>query len=339
MSVVPPLPQSPGPPPAPGSAGPGSAGPGSTGPGSTGPGSTALGSTALGIGEVLWDRLPGGDEIGGAPLNVVSHLARLGHPAAYLTAVGQDPPGDAAVAAMRSRGIATGLVGQVAGVPTGLAQVTLGPGGSPEFAIGRPAAFEHWPDGDVGQAVAMRPAVLVYGTLAQLSPRARAALARIAGAARVALYDVNLRDGWWSPAVVAELTGPATVLKLSLAEARELAPVLGVAWSANLAQVTADLARRHGLRGVAVTAGPDRAALWLDGEFAAAAPPPVRVADAVGAGDAFAAGLLDAIARGRRAAPALRRASALGALVASRRGAQPPWTPAELAALEEPGTG
>jgi fructokinase len=184
-------------------------------------------------------------------------------------------------------------------------------------------------------ALARRAAVLVYGTMAQLRPEARAALARIASAAPVALYDVNLRDGWWVPGVVAELAGLASVLKLSLAEARELAGALGADWGGGLAAGCAGLAKHHGLRGVAVTAGPDPAALWLDGEFATARPPAIEVADAVGAGDAFAAGLLDAIGRGLAAAAALRRASALGALVASRHGAQPEWTAAELAVTED----
>jgi fructokinase len=318
----------------------------------------------LGVGEVLWDRLPGGDELGGAPLNVISHLARLGYRAAYLTAVGQDPPGDAALAAMASRGVDPALARRVPAAPTGLARVTVGPDGSPEFAISRPAAFEYWadeywadepgagvPEGHepgagvpgagapgVAAALARRPAVLVYGTLAQLRPSARAALARIAPAVPVALYDVNLRDGWWTAAVVARLAGLASVLKLSLAEAGELAGALGVGWPArpgdSLAGWCAELARRHGLRGVAVTAGPGPAALWLDGGYAAARPPAIEVADAVGAGDAFAAGLLDAIGRGLPAAAALRRASALGALVASRHGAQPAWTAAELAVIE-----
>jgi fructokinase len=291
---------------------------------------------AVGVGEVLWDRLPGGDEIGGAPFNVVSHLARLGHRAAYLTAVGRDPRGDAIIAQMASRGIDTSLVGRADGVPTGLAQVTVDPGGSPAFVISRPAAFEHWPAGDRGQVVAMHPAFLVFGTLAQLHAGARAALAAIAAGCpdAVALYDVNLRDGWWAPGAVAELIQLASVVKLSLSEARELAGVLELAWTDDPETFSAGLARRHGLRGVAITAGPDAASLWLDGDFARAAPPPAEVVDAVGAGDAFAAGLLDAIGQRRPAAAALRRANALGTLVASRRGAQPPWAPAELAALE-----
>jgi fructokinase len=291
---------------------------------------------AVGVGEVLWDRLPGGDEIGGAPFNVVSHLARLGHRAAYLTAVGRDPLGDAAIAQMASRGIDTSLVGRADGVPTGLAQVTVAPGGSPAFVIGRPAAFEHWPAAERGLVIAMHPAFLVYGTLAQLHAAARAGLAAIAAGCpdAVALYDVNLRDDWWSAGAVTELMKLASVVKLSVSEARELASVLGVAWRDDAAGFSADLARRHRLRGVAITDGPDAATLWLDGDFARAAPPAAEVVDAVGAGDAFAAGLLDAIGQRQDAAAALRRANALGTLVASRRGAQPPWAPAELAALE-----
>lgn len=293
---------------------------------------------AVGIGEILWDRLPGGDEIGGAPFNVVSHLARFGYPAAYLTAVGQDPPGDAVLAQMVSRGIDTTLVGRLAGVPTGLAEVTVGPTGSPVFALRRPAAYEQWSRGDsvVDKVTVMRPQFITYGTLAQLGPDSRAGLTRItrACADAVRLYDVNLRPGWWAPELVTELIGLASVAKLSDSEARELAPALGVAWGDPEA-FCRDLAGRHGLRGVAVTAGPDAAFLLLDGEFALAPPPAATVEDAVGAGDAFAAGLLDAIGQGLGAAAALRRANALGTLVASRRGAQPPWTEAELARLED----
>jgi fructokinase len=295
---------------------------------------------AVGVGELLWDRLPGGDEIGGAPFNVVSHLTRLGYRASYLTAVGQDPPGDAAVAEMARRGIDTSLVSRVGDAPTGLAQVTVDAGGSPAFEIRRPAAFEQWDAaGSVaGQVIDLRPAVLVYGTLAQLRPPARDGLRRITAGcpAALRLYDVNLRDGWWSPDVVAELFRLASVVKLSESEARELAPALGVPWAsgADARAFSEGLAGRLGLRGVAVTAGPDAASLWLDGVFAQAAPPPAEVVDAVGAGDAFAAGLLDAIGQRLGAAAALRRANALGTLVASRRGAQPPWTEAELASLE-----
>jgi len=295
---------------------------------------------AVGVGELLYDRLPGGDEIGGAPFNVVSHLARLGYRTAYVSAVGTDRLGDAALAEVASRGVDPAMIGRIDGVPTGLAEVTLGPDGSPVFALGRPAAFERWDTEYARQAVAaLLPSFLIFGTLAQLRPRARQQLRRLAGtsAGAVRLYDVNLRPDWWSAEVVAELITMASMVKLSESEAAELAPALGVSWRAGAEAFCRDLAARHGLRGVAVTAGPHPASLLLDGEFTGAPPPAAEVVDAVGAGDAFTAGLLDAVGRGHGAPAALRRANALGTLVASRRGAQPPWTGAELAALEAPG--
>ena len=291
----------------------------------------------LGAGEILWDQLPGGATIGGAPFNVVSHLARLGHRTAYLTAVGRDADGDAALAEMRSRGIDASLARRVDGIATGRAVVSLDPGGNPEFDIVRPAAFE-WltaAEEEIRWIYTERPAAFVFGTLALLRPQARAAVADVvrSNPDAVRLYDVNLRKGWWTPETVAELSKLATVVKFSEAEARELAPALGVSWDGPAA-FSRDLAASARLRGVAVTSGSASSSLWLDGGYSRQAPPAISVGDAVGAGDAFAAGLLDAILSGLPAAQALQRANALGSIVASRPGAQPYWTPAELADLE-----
>ena len=296
----------------------------------------------IGIGEILWDELPGGRAIGGAPFNVVANLARLGHETGYVTAVGQDELGTRAVAEIRARGVGASLVQVADGTPTGIARVVLSASGSPHFEIVRPAAYQELrlDDPAVRQIAGWSPGALVFGTLAQLPGHIRAGTRRLAaelpGAVR--LYDVNLRDGWWSPDVVTELAALTTVLKLTDEEARQLAPALGVPW-AGAEPFCRDLAAKLGLRGVAVSAGAVGASVWLDGEFASGPPPAVTVADAVGAGDAFAAGLTDAIARGMPAAAALRRANALGALVVSKPGALPGWTPAELAELETAQTG
>jgi fructokinase len=295
----------------------------------------------IGIGEILWDELPGGRAIGGAPFNVVANLARLGHETGYVTAVGRDPLGTGAVAEIRRRGVDASMVQVLDGSPTGVARVSLGSSGSAEFEIVRPAAYQEFRLDDAVQQIAgQRPDALVFGTLAQIPGHIRAGTrqlaARLPGAVR--LYDVNLRDGWWSGDLVAELAGLASVIKLTDSEAQRLEPALGVPWSSAEAYCGA-LADRFGLRGAAVSAGAQGASLWLDGAFACGPPPAVSVTDTVGAGDAFAAGLLDAIIRGQPAAAALRRANALGALVVSRAGALPEWTPAELAALEDPQRG
>jgi fructokinase len=126
----------------------------------------------------------------------------------------------------------------------------------------------------------------------------------------------------------------ASVVKFSEAEAQELAPVLGLHWKGPK-DFTQELASSARLRGVAVTAGAAASSLLLDAQYSSQKPPGTAIVDTVGAGDAFAAGLLDAIAEGLPAAAALRHANALGALVASGQGAQPPWSPGEVTRLEE----
>jgi fructokinase len=292
----------------------------------------------VGVGEILWDQLPGGDTIGGAPFNVVSHLARLGYrKTGYLTAVGRDADGDAAIAQMRSRGIDASLAKTIDGIATGRAVVRLDADGSPEFDIVRPAAFE-WLNAAEEQTrwiSTERPQAFVFGTLALLRSQARAAVAALvrSNPDTVRLYDVNLRKGWWAPEAVTGLSQLATVVKFSEAEARELAPALGVRWDGPAA-FSRELAASLRLRGVAVTSGSAASSLWLDGEFVSQVPSAVSVTDAVGAGDAFAAGLLDAIMEGLPPQAALRRANALGSIVASRPGAQPYWTPDELTDME-----
>lgn len=296
----------------------------------------------IGIGEILWDELPGGRAIGGAPFNLVANLARIGHETAYVTAVGQDQLGTGTVAEIRARGVDGSLVQVTGDAPTGIARVTLGAAGSPEFEIVRPAAYQQLrlDDEAVRQIAKRRPDALVFGTLAQLPEHIRSGTRRVAaelpGAVR--LYDVNLRNGWWSPEIVAELATAATVIKLTEEEAQQLAPALDAPWDGAEAFCRA-LAARFGLHAVAVSAGENGASVWLNGEFASGPPPAVEVADTVGAGDAFAAGLLDAITRNLPASRALRRANALGALVVSRPGALPEWTITELTALERSRTG
>jgi fructokinase len=96
----------------------------------------------IGIGEILWDKLPSGSVIGGAPFNVVAHLARLGHEADYVTAVGGDEPGRAAIAEVRACGVGTSLIQVTEAAPTGVARVRADALGSVRFDIARPAAFE-----------------------------------------------------------------------------------------------------------------------------------------------------------------------------------------------------
>ncbi|GAA3747413.1 PfkB family carbohydrate kinase [Streptomyces tremellae] len=297
----------------------------------------------LGIGEVLWDLLPSGRRLGGAPFNVTAQLARMGFTAGYLTAVGDDEPGLAACERMRELGVGTALVRTVA-LPTGRAEVTLDAAGEPRFDVLSPAAHDRLAAGDVAAAVLAAGAadVLVYGTLASQEPATCELVGRLAAAApqhALRVYDVNLREGRWAPGLVHRLAAHANVLKLSESE---LIALLGLPDGrerplddAAVESGLRTLADRYGLRAAACSMGGRGGALLLDGAFARAASAPVAVADTVGAGDAFTAALAEGLHRTLPAARALRRANALGGLTASRTGALPDWTRAEWEALTD----
>jgi len=287
----------------------------------------------LGIGELLWDLFPGGPRLGGAPFNVVASMRRLSHPAAFVTAVGDDELGRSAVAAVDELGVDTTFISVAPDLPTGTVAVTPDPVEGHRFTIGSPAAYESIGDADtlVTRLLDLVPEALVYGTLAQRSPAVRELTHRVATEIRPVkrLYDVNLRDGSWTGDLVLDLLRDATVVKLNGDEAVVLAGLLGSA-ATGRALATA-LAARYGIERLCITRGAAGATLLVGGDEYMVEGIEVDVADTVGAGDAFAAGLLHGLLTDMPPDETLRFANRLGALVASRAGALPVWSATELA--------
>lgn len=274
------------------------------------------------FGEVLWDLLPHGRFLGGAPLNVAYHLARLGRRPRLVSALGRDTLGDEALAAMAAGGIGTAGVRRDDVLATGTVAVQLDAAGQASYEIRRPVAWDR---------IVVRPgpaepvAALVFGTLALRSPENRESLRAWRQVSRVAVCDVNLRAPFDDPALVDEFARGADLLKLNDDEARRLSPAGA---GSTPAEQAAALAERHGCGVVCITCGAHGAWLWHGGEVCFAPTPPVTVRDTIGAGDAFTAALLDGFlaAGGRPDWPAaLARACRLGAWVASQSGAQPPY--------------
>ena len=292
------------------------------------------GGRVLGIGELLWDLFPDGPRLGGAPFNVVADLRRLGHAAAFVSAVGDDELGRAALAASDDLGVEATFIRVASELPTGTVAVTPDPVEGHRFTIGSPAAYESIGDGDalIAPLTAWRPDALVYGTLAQRSAGVRALTHRVATQIRPAhrLYDVNLRDGCWTGDLVLDLLGDATIVKVNEHEADVLLELVGAATATPRGLATA-LRSRYGVERLCITRGAAGATLLVDGGESAVEGIPVDVVDTVGAGDAFAAGLLHGLLRGETPAEALAFANRLGALVASRPGALPTWRADELA--------
>jgi len=287
----------------------------------------------LGIGELLWDLFPDGPRLGGAPFNVVASMRRLSHPAAFVTAVGDDELGRSAVAAVDELGVDTTFISVAPDLPTGTVAVTPDPVEGHRFTIGSPAAYASIGDADtlVTRLLDLVPEALVYGTLAQRSPAVRELTHRVATEIRPVnrLYDVNLRDGSWTGDLVLDLLRDATVVKLNGDEAVVLAVLLGSA-ATGRALATA-LAARYGIERLCITRGAAGATLLVGGDEYMVEGIEVDVADTVGAGDAFAAGLLHGLLTDMPPDETLRFANRLGALVASRAGALPVWSATELA--------
>jgi fructokinase len=288
-------------------------------------GPQAEGLRVVVVGEVLWDVFPEYARLGGAPLNVAVHLKRLRHEPLLVSAVGADRAGERAKQAIAALGLDTSLLQSTDRHPTGNATVRIGANGDPSFAIERPAAYDDvaLTDGTIHRLVRWQPEWIYYGTLFPSSAQSRDVLQRLWTALPHAsrFYDLNLRPGFESPALVDELLRNADVVKLNERELQFLHEHLAL--PADPEQFCRVAAERYQWQGACVTFGARGCGLLLGGEYLAAPGFRIEVADPVGAGDAFAATLIHGIVSEWPLASIVRFANHAGAQVAATSGAIP----------------
>lgn len=281
------------------------------------------------FGEVLWDCLPHGRFLGGAPLNVAYHLHRLGWSAKLLSSVGADALGDEIVLALARTGLDTTGVTRHLALPTGTVDVILDAGGHASYRIAQPVAWDAIAPRGPGEAT---PAAIVYGTLALRGAANRAALESwLQAAPMLRVCDLNLRPPFDDLAPLGGFLNGVDVLKLNLDEARRLVPPAAAAGS--VAELAAELMARFAAKAVCISCGGEGALLRGGGRTYYANAPDVVVRDTIGAGDAFTAALLDGMLSGDGSADwgrALTRACQLGSFVAGRDGAQPEYCVEEV---------
>lgn len=279
------------------------------------------GTEALCVGEVLWDSLPSGLNLGGAPFNVACHLQALGVPVGVVSRVGADAPGRDALREMARRGIGTELVQVDAARPTGLVNVDVADPRNPTYEIVEPAAWDAIELTDALLRRAGDARYLVFGSLAQRHPITRATVARLLDTPATRVFDVNLRPPHVDAEIVRRCLQRADVVKLNHDELRQLAAWYGL--PAGAREAAGAMATAFGCRLVCVTRGPDGAALWHDGAWTEHPGFDVEVADTVGAGDAFLAAVLAGLLAGASDRALVERANLLGAYVATQVGAVP----------------
>ncbi len=283
------------------------------------------------IGEILWDVFPDRARLGGAPFNFAYHAAQLGHQVEFISALGDDGRGRRARDGAVKSGVSTRNVQTTDQAPTGMVTVELDASGEPDYEIHRPAAAD-FIDGERVTGLE-GSSWFYYGTLHQMAPAARAATLLLTETLPKAsiFYDVNLRKDSYTSELVRSLVESADLVKLNEHEARELGALFDLPGDPESFCHAA--VERFELQGVCVTRGAEGCALLLDGKFGEAPGFEIQCRDAVGAGDAFAAALLDAISRGAGVVEAGEFANRVGALVASLPGGTPAWRREDAARL------
>jgi fructokinase len=278
-------------------------------------------SEILCVGEVLWDALPEGLFLGGAPFNVACHLCAAGVPAAMVSRIGDDRLGEEVMRRATRYGVGVDLIQVDATLPTGFVRVAVDAAGNPAYEILEPAAWDAIAPTEALLERSARARAIVFGSLAQRHAVTRATIERLWDTEATTVFDVNLRPPYDDRLVVDRSLRRADVVKLSHHELARVAKWFDLRGD-DRQQVTA-LAETFACAVVCLTRGSAGAALWNDGRWTEHPGFTVEVRDTVGAGDAFLAVLLAGLFAGAADASLLQNANLIGAYVATQYGAVP----------------
>lgn len=280
--------------------------------------------TIAGIGELLWDLLPSGKQLGGATLNFAFHAAQFGCRSTVVSAVGNDPYGRQILEKLQEAQLNTAYV-QQNDYPTGTVEVRLDARGVPSYTIHRPVAWDFiaWNEG-LGQLAPQLDAVC-FGTLGQRSETSAATIRKLlshVGPQCLKVFDINLRQNFYSEQVVRASLEQADILKLNEDELPVVAGMLSLHGNAD--SQMEQLRQRYDLRYIVYTLGSRGSRITGADDCSEMETTKVEVADTVGAGDSFTAAFVTGILQGRPLHEVHRRATETAAYVCSRAGGTPP---------------
>ncbi len=295
----------------------------------------------LGIGELLWDVLPEGPRLGGAPGNFTVMAGRLGNHAAILSRIGRDDLGRKAVNRLDPLPADTSFLQVDAAHETGRVTVAF-EDGQPHYTIHQPAAWDFLELTDEWVQLAERADAICFGSLAQRCRESRQTIQTLAAqtsSSCVRVFDVNLRVPFYSSEVIQESLELATVMKMNDAEVPLVMGLLGLPADEgdprNRLRLGAErlLAEFPMLQMVAITKGGHGSLLVTREQWHEHPGIPVTVSDTIGAGDAFTAAMTHYLLRGAELAVLNEAGNRWGGWVASQSGAMPTLPDATLAKM------
>ena len=283
----------------------------------------------VGLGELIWDLLPDGKRLGGAPSNFAYVSRQLGNAAAVASRVGRDELGREAADVLLRMGVRADYLQVDPTHPTGTVGVEVGEGGEPRFSVNENSAWDYLEMTPAWERLARLADVVCFGTLGQRRPGARETIRRFLGMTRpdaLRVFDVNLRHSFFTAEMLSTSLEAADVVKLNAEELSAAAGMLGLA-GLGRKDLCERLLAAFDLKLVAVTDG-ERGSLLVSRDAAAEHRGySVRVADTIGCGDAYTATLAHCFIRRVPLDEAGEMANRMGAWVATRAGATPEADP------------
>ena len=284
----------------------------------------------VGLGEALWDILPTGKHLGGAPLNFAYIASLLGEEAIIASRIGNDSLGSEILGELNSRGLDTGGIQNDPELPTGTVDVRFREG-QPEYEIRQPSAWDALEWTSKWREIAGKCDAVCFGSLAQRAPKSRGTIQNFIENTRpecLRVFDINLRRPFYERKVIESSLHLATVLKLNDVEFPEIADMFALK-SDSADALMRELLDAFDIKAVLVTCG-ERGAMASNQAKTVSHPGfKVRVRDTIGAGDAFTAAAIHCILRGVDLKETLAFANKWASWMASQEGGMPPIAEAE----------
>lgn len=275
-----------------------------------------------GIGEILWDMLPQGKQLGGAPANFAYHVCRLGGNGWAVSAISDDPLGNEINEILSTKNLHTALAEVSA--PTGTVQVTLDAAGVPSYDITENVAWDMIPFTPALEEMAKETEAVCFGTLAQRSEISRNTIMKFIScmpADSLKVYDINLRQNYYSEEIISRSLEVSDILKINDEELETVSALFGLEGSQT--ERCRALIERFSLKLVILTKGEKGSDVVTALAEHSVVPGKIEVADTVGAGDAFTAAFVVSYLRGESLADAHKKAGEVSSYVCTKSGAMP----------------
>lgn len=284
-----------------------------------------MNDVVVGMGEALWDILPEGKKIGGAPANFAYHVSQFGLPSCVVSAVGDDVLGKEIVENFTSKGLNC-IIPEVP-YPTGTVLVEIDQAGIPQYEIKENVAWDNIPYTDNLEVLAKRTKAVCFGSLAQRNVVSRNTINEFLDAMpktedSLIVFDVNLRQGFYTKEILSNSMKRCNILKINDEELVAVSRMFGYP-GIDLQDKCWILLGKYNLKMLILTCGINGSYVFTPGNVSFQPTPKVDVADTVGAGDSFTAAFISSILKGKSVAEAHSIAVRTSAFVCTKEGAMP----------------